>query len=62
MKNQMKKKKIKVPKFSETLFYLLPKEILIEIFEFLPLFDQSLLQDLQIEESDEENSHFEDEK
>ena len=35
--------KIKEPKFTETLFYLLPKEILIEIFEFLPLFDQSLL-------------------
>ena len=51
----MKKKKIKVPKFSETLFYLLPKEILIEIFEFLPLFDQSLIFD------DQESSHFEDE-
>ena len=28
------------PKYGETLFYLIPKEILIEIFEYLPLFEQ----------------------
>lgn len=35
--------KNKDPKFAETFFYTIPREILIEIFEYLPFYDEQIL-------------------